>query len=138
MKFAILLMICLFPGLASAASLYRCVGRAGQVSYQSAACATNQRMDRSIEYVPDPVSPPPIAVSTRTTKPPATRKHLRVRDGSGRRRTPRPSPCSLAKAKRVRQLERLGFKRTFDDLSRIDAAVRAVVRFHNCASDENQ
>ena len=126
MKFAILLMICLFPGLASAASLYRCVGRTGQVSYQSALCPESQRTDRTIEYMPELVLPPSSVVFTGMTNHRSTMKRDRTRRASGGSRKPQVSPCARAKAKREQQLQRLGLKRTFDDLSRIDAAVRAV------------
>ena len=127
MKF-MLLLLCLSPGLASADSLYRCVSQAGHVSYQSASCPKGQRTDRTIEFVADPVLPTVMSsVPTSTSKRSATKAFVRSRQ-TARSMKPKPSPCARAKAKREAQLQRLGFKRTYDDLSRIDAAVREVCR----------
>ena len=119
----LILLFCLFPGLASAGSLYRCVGERGQISYQTASCGTGQRTDRTIEYTPDPISTRPHAALASAAK----RRAPNLRS-SGKRlhfastRKPQQSPCARAKAKREAQLQKLGFERTFDDLSRIDAA----------------
>ena len=122
----LLLLACLAPGLASGGNLYRCVGPAGQVSYQSAPCPVGQRTDRTIEFTPDPVLP--VAAIASAPRRLGTSKRSGSRHAGGRTRKAQPSPCARAKAKRDAQLERLGFKRTFDDLSRIDAAVRAVCK----------
>ena len=53
MKYLVLL-VCLCPGLASAGTLYRCVGAGGQVSYQAKPCAAGQRIDRTIEFAAVP------------------------------------------------------------------------------------
>ena len=115
----------ILPGLASAENLNRCVDQSGHVSYQSASCAPGQRLDRTIGYVPDAEPTPFRAVSGRSNKRLAPKSRIAIRTASIRVRKPQPSPCSRAKAKREAQLQRLGLKRTFDDLSRIDAAVRA-------------
>ena len=124
----LILLFCLLPGLASAGNLYRCVDHAGHVSYQTASCPNGQRTDRTIQYIPDPTSIPVTALSTvpdtRSALKPGKRAHKPARS----LRMPRTSPCAQAKAKREQQLRRLGFKRSFDDLSRIDADVRAVCK----------
>jgi hypothetical protein len=118
----------LYPVLAPAGQLYKCVDAAGHVSYQSTACQATQRVERVIEFVPE--APGAASSASRVVKPTwtsarasraAPRSHAKIDK-------PRHSACSQAKAERERQLARLGLKRTFDDLSRIDATVRAVCK----------
>lgn len=125
---ALVLSICLFPGLAAAGSLHRCVNHVGHVSYQSTSCGAGQRTDRIIEYVPDSVLAVPNVGSTSGNKPLASKSRRAARAGYGSLRRTQPSPCMQAKAKRDLQLKGLGLKRTFDDLSRIDAQVRAACK----------
>ena len=129
MKAAFMLVLALMactPGRAE--TLYRCVDRHAQVSYQSAACGSGQRTARTIECVPEPVAPETAA---KIRAPISTSKPSRTRSTGYASRTPRgkrkrgSDVCRAAKNTRQTQLERLGLKRTFDDLSRIDAAVRA-------------
>ena len=129
MKAALTLVLALMacaPGRAE--TLYRCVDRHAQVSYQSAACGQGQRTARTIEFVPEPVAPETAA---KIRAPISTSKPSRTRSTGYASRTPRgkrkrgSDVCRAAKNTRQTQLERLGLKRTFDDLSRIDAAVRA-------------
>lgn len=127
-RLLVLLVLCLCPGLASAGTLYRCVGSGGQVSYLATPCAAGQRMDRNIEFAPEPDSKP-MATSRRQGSGSAPRrsKSTSRRGGSGSR--PSVDACQQAKAKREQQLERLGLKRTFADLSRLDEPVRAACRW---------
>ena len=129
MKAAFMLVLALMacaPGRAE--TLYRCVDRHAQVSYQSAACGQGQRTARTIEFVPEPVAPETAA---KIRAPISTSKPSRTRSSGYASRTPQgkrkrgSDVCRAAKNKRQTQLERLGLSRTFDDLSRIDAAVRA-------------
>ena len=129
MKAALTLVLALMactPGRAE--TLYRCVDRHAQVSYQSAACGSGQRTARTIEFEPEPVSPATTAkihIPTRTTNLSRTRSSgYASRTPQGKRKRG-SDVCRAAKNKRQTQLERLGLSRTFDDLSRIDAAVRA-------------
>ncbi len=121
----IALLFALLPP-AQADSLYRCVARDGAVSYQSQACAAQQRLDRVVEYRPDPVVArvePASAIS---------RRQPRRYAGSGGVRsvravnTPTASQrCRAGKARREAALQRLGLKRTYAQLSALDAEVRA-------------
>lgn len=129
MKFLILLPCLLFPTLASAGTLYRCVGDGSQVSYQAKPCVAGQRMDRAIEFVAVPDSQP-MATTSRGKRSSATG----MRTARGSRRTgasarPKPDTCLLAKAKREQRLAQLGLKRTYADLSRLDEPVRAACRW---------
>ena len=123
---ALVLLVCLFPSLADAGNLYRCISRSGHVSYQATGCPSHQRMDRRIEFTSEPA--PLVATARRTerTAVVGAKSHMARTDVIRSNRKAKASPCSQAKARRERELERLGFKRTFDDLSRIDAKVRAV------------
>lgn len=123
-----IMLVCLFPSLATAGNLYRCVSRSGHVSYQSIICPRDQRTDRRIEFVPEPA--PPVATVRRSERPAAVSaksRGARTHDVRGKAKA-ETSPCMHAKARRERQLERLGLKRTFDDLSRSDSSVRAVCK----------
>ena len=129
MKAAFMLVLALMVcATGRAETLYRCVDRNAQVSYQSAACGSGQRTARAIEFVPEPVAletAAKIRAPTRTTNPSRTRSSgYASRTPQGKRKRG-SDVCRSAKNKRQTQLERLGLSRTFDDLSRIDAAVRA-------------
>ena len=119
----LLLLLCLCPGLAYAGTLYRCVGANGQVSYLATPCAAGQRMDRSIEFAPVPDSPV-LAASGRPHPASAKGRSISKSRRGGTVSRPRVDPCVQAKAKREQALERLGLKRTFADLSRLDEPVR--------------
>jgi len=124
----LLLLLCLFPCLASAGTLYRCVGADGQVSYLATPCAAGQRMDRSIEFAPEPDSPVLVASGRPRSASAKARTMSRLRRGGGSKSRPSVDPCVLAKAKREQALERLGMKRTFAALSRLDEPVRKACR----------
>lgn len=128
MRFLVILFG-LYPVLAPAGQLYKCVDAAGHASYQSIACQATQRMERIIEFVPDaPGAASSALLAVKPVRPKVRRVFSGPRRSSARTEKSRPSACSQAKAHRERQLERLGLKRTFDDLSRIDAQVRTVCR----------
>jgi len=124
MKRLLLLLVCLSPGLASAGTLYRCVSASGQVSYLATPCAAGQRMDRSIEFTPVPDSPPLMTSRRHRSGSGGGRSMSKSRRGGATASMPRVDPCKQAKAKRDQALERLGLKRTYADLSRLDEPVR--------------
>jgi hypothetical protein len=123
------LFLMVVPGFAQAGNLYRCIGADGQVSYQDVACDAGRRTDRIIAFTPDPVVAV-VADRGRTVpgKRTGERRRQAPRRGVGARtgQPTRSEDCRRAKSRRTAQLEQLGLKRTFDDLSRIDAAVRSV------------
>ena len=129
MKAALTLVLALMAAApVRAETLYRCVDRHAQVSYQSAACGSGQRTARTIEFVPEPVAPETAAkirAPISTSKPSRTRSTVYASRTPQGKRKRGSDVCRAAKNKRQTQLERLGLSRTFDDLSRIDAAVRA-------------
>ena len=124
MRFLVILFgLC--PAIASGGQLYKCVGASGEVAYQASACGSGQRTVRRIHFEPDPT--PSAAGGLAAVKPlhTSTRRSAGARQSPARIQKPRPSACEKAKAKREATLQRLGLKRNFDDLSRIDVAVRA-------------
>lgn len=128
---AVLLAVC--PSLAQRAraeTLYRCIGPNDSVSYQSTSCAAGTRLDRTLDYRPEPAN-----------QAPAESRLYRYRPGPygaggtsrGRRSSLRsavaPSSsvrCQSAKEGRRSALDRLGLRRTYVQLSQLDAKVRAV------------
>lgn len=121
-------LLCVLLPHAHAESLYRCLGRDGAVSYQSHPCAARQRLDRVVEYRAEPV------VARSGVVPEVTRRQpRRYANGSGGNRILRVGSASTAsqrcragKAKREASLQRLGLKRSYDQLSALDTQVRAV------------
>lgn len=114
----------------AAADLYRCIGPAS-VTYQQAPCGPGQVVSKTIPVVTEaPVEKPKAAKSQRRTGPmrsgPSSSSGVR---GSGsdsieRRR----ATCATAKRVRDEKLERLGLRRTFDDLRKLDDRVQAACR----------
>ena len=122
-------LFCLFPGLASAGTLYRCVGAASQVSYQAKPCAAGQRMDRTIEFTAVPDSP---LMATASSRPRSTASGSRSRSRTqraGSAKRAKPDACLQAQTNRTQRLDALGLKRTYADLSRLDEPVRAACRW---------
>ncbi|WP_240099256.1 DUF4124 domain-containing protein [Thermomonas flagellata] len=120
---------------AHAGEAYRCVARDGSVHWQDHACPPASRQDRLHTYAdpPVPVAPTQAATHDRAA-PAATKRHARRAHGSPARmlvsrRTAmamtRDARCRAAKAWRAQEAERLGLRRTYADLGRLDAPVRA-------------
>ncbi len=124
----LLIGLLLFVPHAQADSLYRCVGRDGAVSYQSQPCAARQRLDRVVEYQAEPG-----AARSGGVPEVSRRQPRRYANGSGGNRivrvgsaTTASQRCRAGKAKREAALQRLGLKRSYDQLSALDMQVRAV------------
>ena len=121
---AVLMLACSPP--MQAGQLYRCEAAGGAVSYQARACAAGTRMTRTIDYVAQPDSVP--AAFKPAAKGAAAASRRRAPRYSGAATRPVMDSCAQAKASREAELERLGLRRTYDDLSRIDAKVRRACR----------
>lgn len=112
---------------AQADSLYRCIARDGAVSYQSQPCAARQRLDRVVEYRTEP-----LAARSGPAPEVSRRQPRRVASGGGGRMLHTGSMstasqrCRAGKARREASLQRLGLKRSYDQLSALDTQVRAV------------
>ena len=125
---ALVLLVCLIPSLVNAGNLYRCVSRSGHVSYQAMSCPSDQQMDLRIEFTSEPATAASTVRRSERTAAVGAKSRVARTPVIRSNRKAKASPCMRAKAQRERELERLGFKRTFDDLSRIDAKVRAVCK----------
>ena len=137
-SFMVLLVLCLLPGANAAADLYRCAAPGGQASYQqSPDCPNGQRLTRVINYRPVPDSAPLAAgnvadrriLRSGTARPQRGFASQRQPSGRGKRTLTDNERCTLAKQARAKASERLGLKRTYEDLSRLDAPVRAACRW---------
>ena len=108
----------------AAGTLYRCLDAAGRVSYQSQGCGHEKRLTSTVVYRSEP-EPPPRPAFYR----PEQRMIRQANARSVRRVVTDADRCQQAKLKRADQLERLGLKRTFSQLSQADAQVRAQCRY---------
>lgn len=134
---AVAIAVGLSCGDASAQQVYKCMGRDGAVSYQSAACANGTREAKAWQAPPEP---PPTAQQQRLLEEKQRRDreesaYLSRRAGTDRmavrvrsREPHAASACEAAKAQRQRTLDTVGLKRTFDLLSRLDEDVRRACR----------
>lgn len=124
------LVLALWSTYATAQGVHKCVTPTGLVSYQSEPCTGNTREAANWEAPPDP--PPSVRPPVSSSTPEGGRSREHRSAGSGRahvvRNAPRPSACEMAKADRDATLERVGLKRTFDLLSRLDEQVRKACR----------
>lgn len=124
-RLPVIALLLLLARPAPAETLYRCVARDGAVSYQSQPCLASARLDRVVEYRPEPVA----KVERLPVRPVSTRRGLRhghrTTTAGHASRTTAADRCRAAQAKRSATLERLGLKRTYVRLSRLDASVRA-------------
>lgn len=118
-------LLLLLASTAHAGELHRCVGPGRHVSYQSAACPAGHRTDRTIAFTTESM-PPTVRRARREAGP--NRPMRRVVSHAKATKAARVDPCRQAKAKREQVLSRLGLKRTYDQLSRIDEAVRTVCK----------
>lgn len=119
----------LFAGNAQGQMLHKCVSGSGAVSWQSAQCAQGTHQIRSIVYTPETPALVPASVHVRgnaaTTPRAAKRSRNRLSTSTHRAK---PDACERARERRESTLERVGLKRNFDLLSKLDADVRAVCR----------
>ena len=118
---------CMCPAVAG--NLYRCISPQGLSSYQQAPnCPPGYRLARTIAYQAEPDSKGAPAVFK-----PSRVSTLDVSDRSvtkRRKRQPTASErCRAAKEQREHAFRKLGLKRTYDDLGRLDAPVREACRW---------
>ncbi len=102
-------------------SVYRCADRAGGVSLQSQPCGPDQRTTR---VVAAPLLAPPVR-ATQPSRPSTYNQpayntfHVPQEDSLA----PRRAACATARQQREDTLERVGLKRNYDLLQRLDAMV---------------
>lgn len=118
---------------ARAQSVQKCVAADGHVSFTSGACGAGERLEATYEAVPERV-PARSAVAPRGSAEARTqRRSMQDRPAARAPRTHArpalaPDRCQAARDRRERTLARVGLKRTFDLLRRLDDEVRAACR----------
>lgn len=135
------LVCALWSAQGAAQTVHKCVMADGTASYQSLPCDGPAREAARWDAPPEP---PPSAEQLATLA--LLREHGRAeseflsrRAGTGRRESGasrtqviraagRPSSCDAARATRDQTLERVGLKRTYELLSRLDEQVRKACR----------
>lgn len=120
---------------AAAQTVQKCVDADGRITLTSAACGPGQRLDASYDASPELV---PVAAEVRATpgsesRPGRANVSRAVAGRSGRTSTRSRSRatidrCEAARARRERTLQRVGLKRTFDLLRKLDDEVWAACR----------
>lgn len=126
------ILVCTAPGSAGAATVYTCVGPDGTRTHGSQPCAAGQRTAAERPFVRDPTT----LTTPRATKAAPTAQRKAPVPRSDITSSPSRKPlidkkrerCERAKANREATLERVGLKRTFDLLRRLDDEVHAACR----------
>lgn len=127
-RLVFLLMLAPFVAFADAPAVHVCVDARGHVAYQNAPCPDGQRTRDVRPYRLQPVDAA-LASRTKDIEQEMDRRNRgvsgprAVRASSGRAAKTAPDPCKAAKAKRKSTLDRVGLKRTYDLLSRLDGEV---------------
>lgn len=110
---------------APAQTVQKCIAVDGHVTLTSDACGAGERLAASYGAVPEPV----VEAAART-RPVAESRPSRGgarsgprRGGSATRAKRAPDRCQAARERRERTLQRVGLKRTFDLLRRLDDEV---------------
>lgn len=121
---SISIALMLAPTSSTAQTVQKCGARNGQVHYQSAPCATSERMLEQWDATPDPVMPPQAA-----RRAPAERRSTHRRTSSGSRSRSlavaagHGETCAEAKAYRDGVERRAGLARNFDLLAMLQRRV---------------
>ncbi len=120
----LVLALLLLAGNAHTENLYKCVSGGGAESWQSAPCERGMHMTRTVAYTPETPVPVPPHEGVRRLAGNASRHHV----PSGYRarvRTHRVKPDACVRVREYREttLARVGLKRDFDLLSRLDSDV---------------
>jgi len=128
----------LAAGLAAAAptgarTVQKCVDAAGHVTLTSGECGAGDQLVARYDAVPEPVSVAPAATAAAgaATVPGPPRGGTSGKRGARRsvpRARARPDACQAARVRREKTLQRVGLKRTFDLLRKLDDEVWAACR----------
>ena len=124
---ACLAAVALCPPAAVGAELHRCVSPTKVVGYHATACPHGHRELGIVHYapVPDSIARPALSEPTPVRTPRATRIARSNATGRGSRTQTRNDLCRIAKQQRRAAEDRIGLKRTYADLGKLDAPVRA-------------
>lgn len=102
--------------------VYRCVDGAGGVSLQSQPCGAGQRMTRAVA-APAYVEPVRPRIAARTGPSRSATYEFTPPSAADQQRAQHEVRCAIARREREQTLERVGLKRTYDLLQRLDAMV---------------
>jgi hypothetical protein len=119
-KFFTLAALLLLAGSTHAQVVYKCVGKGGKVEYSSWPCAKDQRTEREVAAIPEPVrqyAAPPAPARVDST---GQTNYFYKAPRQPSERDVQMVKCKQAKQWRENELRRLGLRRNFDDLRRID------------------
>lgn len=125
-----LVLVACLPVAAQAASytVHVCTDARGIRSYQDTPCAVAQHSVATRTF--DTIVPDAAALArTHAIEAEMDRRnrgggdHVRIVRTAGAKRNATPDPCRAAKGRRDTELKRVGLKRTFDQLSRLDGDV---------------
>lgn len=130
---ALVLGALLLPAAASVAqSVQKCVAIDGHVTLTSGECGAGHRLVASYEAVPEEEPPLAGASATASVEPRRARTSPRGAGRTSGGASPRvgraPDRCQAARDRRERTLRRVGLKRTFDLLRKLDDDVWAACR----------
>lgn len=128
-RYAVILSLLCCVAPAPAQTVQKCVAADGHVTLTSAACGAGQRLAARYDAVPEPM---PAAASAAADRQAANRPGRAAmprtvkRRGSSRATAhsrPGADRCEAARSRRERTLQRVGLKRTFDLLRKLDDEV---------------
>lgn len=133
LAFAGLVIVLSAPALAAAQTIYTCVDAKGHKTFQNSPCPAGTRIDRARDYDEAPVDPRLAAQTRQTQREMDARNRAASQDAVNTRVVVAPRGedardrqrrlCAEARAYRERELERVGLRRTYDLLSRLDRMV---------------
>lgn len=109
---------------ARAQSVQKCIAGDGRISFTSHACGDGERLAATYSAVPETEPERSAAETARPVRPESRQRQHRTRARAGAVRGRKASgPCEKARERRERTLQRVGLKRTFDLLRKLDEEV---------------
>ena len=117
-------------GQASAQTVQKCIAASGHITLTSGACGAGERLAARYDAVPEAAPTHAPAAKPSVSAEPVRRKSSVSRPSSSPapRSRRRADPCQSARDRRERTLERVGLKRDFNLLRRLDDEVWAACR----------
>lgn len=125
------ILVAMLSTPAGAQTIHRCVTRNGGVAYQSEACSADALRATTKRYHAPPDDPQAMQRLKAIDADMERRRQVAIGKSSASARQYRrvvdkgAARCTAARARQAQTLERVGLKRTFDLLRRLDDAVRA-------------
>lgn len=110
----------------AAQSVQKCIATDGHVTLTSGDCADGQVLAKTYDAVPEPAAAQ--AAPSRIATPARSGSRSTPRATARSRGKPPPDRCQAARDRREQTLRRVGLKRTFDLLRKLDDEVWAACR----------